>query len=127
MGKVERGNNMLQSSLKDLRLYGECRKYIVIMYRLTKILPDDEKFGLVSQIRRATVSILANIVEGYGRAGEKDQLHFYNIALASFREVECYITIMKDLNFINREQFLYTEKFKDKIGGMLVEFIKSKK
>jgi four helix bundle protein len=112
-------------SLRDLRLYQECRKFIFVIYRLTKILLDDERFGLISQLRRAVVSILANLIEGYSRNSVKDRLHFYNIALGSFREVECYILILGDLEYINSEQSAYLIKIKDKIGGMLIQFIKS--
>lgn len=117
---------MLQKSLQDLKLYRECRKFIIVIYQLTKLLPDDEKYGLVSQMRRAVISILANIVEGYGRKTKRDQLHFYTMALGSFREVECYILVFLDLKYINREQFEYIEKIKDNVGGLLVNFIKSK-
>lgn len=118
---------MIPESLRKLKLYKECRKFIVIIYRLSSLLPNEEKYGMVSQMRRATVSILANIVEGYGRKTKKDQLHFYNMALTSFREVECYILVVFDLKYIDKIQFEYTKGEKDKIGGMLVNFIKSKK
>ena len=118
---------MLPKSLRDLRLYTELRKFIIVVYKLTRLLPDEEKYGLISQIRRATVSILANLVEGYGRKGKKEQLHFYNISLGSFREVECYIQIIFDLQFISKEQHKYIAEFKDKVGGMLIKFIQSKK
>ncbi len=115
----------MPQSLRDLRLYNECRKFIVIIYRLTKLLPDEEKYGLVSQARRAVISILANIVEGYGRKTLKDKLHFYNIAIASFREIECYIVIFLDLKYINLEQYNYVIGIKDRIGGQLINFVKS--
>lgn len=118
---------MIPKSLTDLILFQECRKFIIVVYRLTRLLPDDERFGLTSQVKRATVSVLANIVEGYGRNSTKDQLHFYNIALASFREVECYLLVFLDLKYITKENYLYLSKTKDKVGGLLVNFIKSKK
>ena len=126
MRKVERVD-MMPKSLEDLKLYQECRKFIIIIYRLSGLLPKEELYGLVSQIRRAVVSVLANLVEGYGRQTRKDQLHFYNISLSSFREVECYIIVFYDLEYISHEQYVYATKVKDKIGGMLINFIKSKK
>ena len=117
---------MIPQSLKDLRLFQECRKFIVVIYKLTKLLPNEEKYGLSSQIRRATVSILANIVEGYGRKTRPDQLHFFTIAIGSFREVECYVLVFLDLQYINQEQYQYVSKIKDIVGGLLVNFVKSK-
>lgn len=70
----------LPKSLLDLRLVQETRNFIIIIYKITELLPDTEKYGLVSQMRRAVVSILANIVEGYGRKTKNDKLHFYIIA-----------------------------------------------
>lgn len=118
---------MIPNALKNLRLYNECRKFIVVIYKLTKLLPDDERFRLMSKMRRAVVSILANIVEGYGRQTSKDQIHFYHMALGSFREVEYYVVVLLDLQYISKEQFLYTETIKDNVSGLLVNFIKSKK
>lgn len=75
---------------------------------------------------RAVVSILANIVEGYGRETKNDRLHFYIIARGSFRETECFILILKDLHYISDEQYNYLLKAKDNVGGLLINFIKSK-
>lgn len=116
----------LPKAILDLKLVVECRKLIVIIYRLSNILPDNEKFGLISQMRRAVISVLLNIVEGYSRVSKKDKLHFYNIARGSFRELECQLLIIFDLGFINKEQFDYTCKTKDIVGGLLTNFIKSK-
>ncbi|MFA7244653.1 MAG: four helix bundle protein [Candidatus Magasanikbacteria bacterium] len=116
----------LPKSLLDLKLVQETRKFIVIIYKVTDKLPEHEKYGLVSQMRRAVVSILANIVEGYGRETKKDKLHFYIIARGSFREIECFILVLKDLDYISDKQYEYLVKVKDVVGGLLTNFIKSK-
>ena len=56
-------------------------------------------FGLTSQLRRAAISVPANIAEGFTRNGTKDKLRFYNIAAASLNEVKYYILLAKDLNY----------------------------
>ncbi len=117
----------LPKAVLDLKLVKECRRLIIIVYKLTDLLPDNEKFGLISQMRRAVVSVLLNIVEGYGRVTKNDRLHFYNIARGSFRELECQILILFDLKFIDKMQFDYMCKEKDKVGGLLTNFIKSQK
>jgi len=115
----------LPKVLSDLQLTKECRKFIVIIYRLTDLLPDTEKYGLVSQMRRAVVSVLANLVEGYSRQTKKDKLHFFTMARASFREVECFILVLKDLRYITEDHYDYVLEKKDVVGGMLTNFIKS--
>lgn len=117
---------LLPKVVLDLRLVAECRKLIIVIYRLTKLLPDEERFGLISQMRRAVVSILLNIVEGYSRETKKDKLHFYNIARGSFRELECQLLILFDLQLITKEQRVYVCKAKDIVGGLLTNFILSK-
>jgi four helix bundle protein len=75
-----------------------------LVYRITEQFPDSEKFGLTSQIRRAGVSIVANIAEGAGRSTEKDFRHFLTMAIGSAFELEALIEVAKDLNFLPEEK-----------------------
>lgn len=74
------------------------------VYILTKELPDDEKFGLISQIRRASVSIPSNIAEGCSRNSEKDFARFIEIALGSAFEVETLLIISKEVAYFTDQQ-----------------------
>jgi four helix bundle protein len=66
---------------------------------MTKQFPKEELFGLTSQLRRAAISVPANIAEGFARIGTKDKLRFYNIAAGSLNEVGYYILLAKDLDY----------------------------
>ena len=71
---------------------------------MTRAFPDDEKFGLVSQLRRASISIASNIAEGSSRSTGKDQAHFTQIAFGSLMEVLNQLIIASDLDFIAQEK-----------------------
>lgn len=71
----------------DLNAWQKAHKLVIEIYKITKSFPKDELYALISQMRRAVVSITANIVEGFHRATKKDRLHFYTMALTSLEEV----------------------------------------
>jgi four helix bundle protein len=75
------------------------------IYRITKRFPDDERFGLTSQIRRSAASIGANLAEGCGRGGENEFARFVQIALGSASEVEYHLLLAKDLGYLANEEF----------------------
>lgn len=70
-------------------------------YELTKSFPKEEIFGLISQMRRASVSASSNIAEGFGRSTLKDKIHFYSMAKGSVFELQNQFIICKDLNYIS--------------------------
>jgi len=70
------------------------------IYKLTKLFPKDEIFGLTSQLRRAALSIPANIVEGYARRSEKELRHFINIAPGSLAETEYLLAFSKKIGYV---------------------------
>ena len=95
------------------------------IYGITSGFPDEEKFGLASQVRRAAVSIPINIAEGSGRNSRKDFANFIQIAIGSASEVECELLLSKDLNFIDDENFSGLCKEIIEIRKMLISFRKS--
>ena len=88
-------------SFEDLDIWQRSQALAVNVYVLTKSFPSDEKFGLTSQLRRASASISANIAEGFGRHSQKDKLHFYTIAYGSLLEVRNFLYLASKLNFID--------------------------
>ena len=88
-------------SFEKLGVWQDARKFTARMYKITADFPDVEKFGLTNQIRRAAVSIAANIAEGSGRVSPKDQAYFYQIAYSSTIEIMSHMFIAYDLNFID--------------------------
>ncbi len=90
-------------SFTDLLVWQKAHKFVLNIYKLTSGFPKSESYGLVSQFRRASVSIPANISEGFIKKGKADKLRFYNIAQGSIQECKYYIILAKDLNYINDE------------------------
>lgn len=80
------------------------------MYGITKQFPSEEKFGLVSQLRRASVSIPSNIAEGFSRSSAKEKIRFYEIAYGSCIEIYNQLIISKGLHFISEEYFYDLER-----------------
>ncbi len=88
-------------SFEKLKLWQNTRKLTNKVYLITRDFPADEKFGLVSQMRRAMISISSNIAEGSSRNSSKDQARFYNMAYSSTLEVVSQLIVSFDLHFIN--------------------------
>lgn len=86
---------------KDLDVWKKSMDLVEIVYRLTSQFPSDEKFGLTNQIRRAVVSIPANISEGAGRKSDKELIQFLHIALGSLAELDTHYLIAVRLNYCN--------------------------
>lgn len=93
------------TSFKDLVAWQEGHKLVLCVYELTKKFPNDEKFALIDQLRRAMVSITSNIAEGFSRKTAKDKASFYQISLGSLTEVENQMIIAKDLGYIAKSEF----------------------
>jgi four helix bundle protein len=83
----------LSGTYEDLKVWQTAIELVLDMYRVTRFFPDDEKYGITSQIRRATVSVASNIAEGKGRASDKELMQFLCIARGSLYEVQTQLTI----------------------------------
>lgn len=81
-------------SYRDLRVWQESMALVEAVYRLTKAYPKDEAYGLTAQMRRASVSIPANIAEGYGRENTGSYIQFLRIAQGSLKEVETHLLLL---------------------------------
>ena len=86
-------------NFNDLIVWQKAHKLVLEIYKFTNDFPKEETYGLTSQIRRAAVSIPANIAEGFKRRGKADKLRFYNIAQASLTEVQYFIMLANDLKY----------------------------
>ncbi|GJM36535.1 MAG: four helix bundle protein [Saprospiraceae bacterium] len=100
-------------NFKTLDIWNRSRLFVKTIYLITKEFPDTEKFGLTSQINRASVSVPSNIAEGCGRKSIKELSHFLDIAIGSTCEVETQIYLGKDLDYISIETM---EKLVDEIA-----------
>jgi four helix bundle protein len=102
---------------EDLLVWQKAHELVLKTYKITKEFPGDEKFGLISQMRRAAVSIAANIAEGFKKRGEKDKANFYNIAQGSLEELRYYFILSKDLIYIKENSEIIGNV--DEVGKML--------
>jgi four helix bundle protein len=84
----------------DLKVWQKAHQLTLGVYRLSRALPKEERFGLTSQMQRAAVSVSASIAEGFIRSGSKDKARFYNIGRASAEELRYYFLLAKDLGYI---------------------------
>ena len=104
-------------------VWQKAHNLVLEVYKTTRGYPSDEKFALVSQMRRAAISIPANIAEGFKKRGLKDKTNYYNIAQGSLEELHYYIILSKDLNYITEnERFI---SLIDEIGRMLYVLIRN--
>ena len=90
---------------KKLLLWQEAMALVVQMYELTKVFPREEEFGLKSQLRRASVSVVSNIAEGLARKSKNDRLRFLNISQASLSEIDTQIEVSLRLHYIASTAF----------------------
>jgi four helix bundle protein len=91
-------------SFEKLEVWKLARDLCVYIYKLTNTFPTEEKFGLISQMRRAGISIASNIAEGSSRLSKKDQSHFYTISFSSTIELLNQLIISHALTFITENQ-----------------------
>lgn len=89
------------------------------IYKITETFPKAELYGLVSQVRRAVISVVANIVEGSKRATVKDRTHFHTMADTSLEEVKYYLLLSYELGYISKEQGAELTENAREIGRML--------
>ena len=88
---------------KELDVWKKSMDLVVVIYDITSKFPSDERFGLISQMRRAAVSIPSNIAEGAARRGDKEFIQFLMIALGSLSELETQYLLSIRLNFVQKE------------------------
>ena len=93
------------------------------IYRITKMFPKEELFGLVSQMRRAAVSIPSNIAEGYGRSSNAEVIHFLYNALGSSNELDTQLLISRDQDYIMENDFSVVLKMNEDVNKMLHSLI----
>ena len=103
----------------DLIVWQMAHKLVLGIYRLTKTFPKSELYGLVSQMRRAAVSVPANIAEGFKRKSPADKSRFMNIAEGSLEECRYHLILTQDLGYGNSDEYIQQV---DEIGRMLQSY-----
>jgi four helix bundle protein len=112
-------------TFNELLVWQKSHQLVLMTYKITKSFPKDELFALVSQIRRAAVSVPANIVEGFRRKTLKDSLNFYRTADASLEELKYHLLLSRDLNYIDKINYESIRINCDEVGKLLTRWIQS--
>jgi four helix bundle protein len=110
---------------RDLKVWQAGMLLAKRVYRLTASLPEEERFGLTSQMRRAAVSVPSNIAEGHARNTSAEMIRFCNIALGSIAEIETQLLLAADLGFAEATEVEEVLKLADETGRMLHGLIRS--
>ena len=116
---------MAIQTFKDLTAWQEAMNLAETVYVQTKNFPKEELYGIVSQIRRAVVSIPANIAEGYGRKNRAEYLNFLSIANGSLTETETHLLLSKRINYLTEAQMDELQKQLNTVGKLLTALRKS--
>ncbi len=115
-------------SFTDLHAWKEGHRLVLMIYESVKFFPKEELFGLVSQMKRSSVSVTSNISEGFSRSSYKDKLRFYFMSLSSISELQNQILIARDVGYITTKKFqeLATQSIKvHKITNGLIKKTKT--
>ena len=111
-------------SFEDIMAWQKAHSFVLAVYKETKDFPEDERFGLTSQFRRAAVSIAANIAEGYKKLSKADKLRFFNISQGSLEECRYYCILSRDLGYINEQTFMFLSEKNSDASYMLNSYRK---
>ncbi len=114
---------MKTRSYKDLIVWQKSMKLVINVYSLTKKFPQEEIYGLTSQIRRSAVSVPSNIAEGYSRQHGSEYIQFLSIAYASAAEFETQLLIAQDLGYGEKKLYKKIFDFQVEVSKMLISMI----
>lgn len=117
----------MNQGFKDLVVWQKAYNLALAIYTTTKKFPREELYGLISQIRRAAVSVSANIAEGYERQYRKEYIQFLMMAKGSLGEVETYLLFSKDLGYICTESYNVIDAERQDVTKLLRGLIRSLK
>lgn len=113
------------NSFKDLIVWQKSHQLVLAIYSITKTFPKEEIFSLTNQVRRASVSIAANISEGYKKKTIPNKLNFINIAEGSLEEVKYYIILSKDLKYIDEKNYEQLYIYAEEVGRLISGYEKA--
>jgi four helix bundle protein len=109
---------------KELQVWQKAHQLTLLLYNTTGTFPADEKYGLVSQIKRAASSVAANIAEGCGKNGDAELARYLQIAMGSASELEYHLLLAYDLKMIEATNYKILENNVIEVKKMLASFIK---
>lgn len=108
---------------KHLKVWAKSHEFTLEVYKVTKSFPKEETYNLISQLRRCSSSIPANIAEGTGKKTQAEFANFLNISLGSANESEYFLILSKDLLYLEDQKFESLYKLINEIKAMLISLI----
>lgn len=124
MAHLEVNSENAKGSFKSLLIWQRAIELSLATYKLTALFPDTEKFGLTSQLRRASVSVASNIAEGYGRSTRGEFIQFLGNARGSNCELQTQLVIAAGLQMGSAVELRKTEELSYEVARMLVALMK---
>jgi len=122
---IRKGQEIDQVGYKKLIVWHKADDLAYQVYIATKDFSKEELYGITSQLRRAVLSVPANIVEGYGRQGKNELRQFVNIALGSLAETKYLLDFCSKLNYLSTKQNEKLQDLAQEVGKLLWKFYKS--
>ncbi len=113
------------SDYRELIVWKRAHAFALEIYISTRSFPGSERFGLTAQLRRATISVVSNIAEGWGRYEARDQARFLKIARGSICEVECQLLVSRDVGYLKSDSWEKLDRSCREIGKMLNGLIRA--
>lgn len=120
---VEEGVNM--KKVEELDVFKLSHSLTLEVFEITKTFPEEEKFGLISQMRRAAYSIPMNLMEGAHRLGSKEYRQFVGIAKGSAGEMKYQLLLVKDLKYISEDNYSNLKQKYERVSQMLTKLARS--
>lgn len=117
----------MKKAHKNLKAWQEAMELARLTYKLTSLLPSEEKFGLQAQMRRAAVSVPSNVAEGAARQTTKDSIQFYVVARSSLSELDTQVELCSTLHLLEIEQCSTIMAQIDKVDALLSGLIRYKR
>lgn len=115
----------MEFSFEKLIIWQKSRSIVKEVYKIASMFPDQEKYGLSDQIRRAAISVSSNIAEGTGRFSNKEKIHFCEIAYGSLMEVMCQLTLAVDLEMVSEKEVEKLHPIIEELSRQLCAYRKS--
>ncbi len=117
--------DLKSKSFQDLIVWQKSHQFVLSVYKIIKLFPKEELYGLSNQFRRAAVSIAANKAEGFRKNGKLDKLRFYNIAQGSLEECRYFLLLTRDLEYADTSQLILSLEEVSKILNSYMDKIRN--
>jgi len=119
--------NEYRDTFRNLVVWQKAKELTLAVYKCSESFPSQEKFGLTSQIRRSSGSVMANIAEGNERRKSGDRGHFFIMAKSSLTEVDCWIELAYELKYVTEENYKKCIELINKTSFLLLRFMEAQK